>query len=149
MTAEEQFILEAIAVAASAREKGNHPFGAILVANDAIVLRAENTVNTGTNPTFHAERNLIEAALRAYSPADLNSMTLYSSAEPCVMCAGSIYWSGIRKVVFSVAGSTLDRLLGKSFVVPTKRLFTESHPRIHAEGPVLEARGLAVHEGFW
>jgi tRNA(Arg) A34 adenosine deaminase TadA len=145
----QKWIREAIMVAAGAREHGNHPFGAILVADDTVVLRCENTVNTSSNPTKHAERNLIDAALERFSPDELGEMTLYSSAEPCVMCAGMMYWAGIRSLAYSCSALRFDELFGETFVIPSHELFTHAHPPISSTGPILEEEGLEVHKDFW
>ncbi len=82
-----------------ARESGNHPFGAVLVLDGKIVLRAKNTVNTDRDPTAHAETNLMTKAIRNLSPEEIRRSTLYTSCEPCDMCTGKIYWAGIRSVI--------------------------------------------------
>jgi tRNA(Arg) A34 adenosine deaminase TadA len=145
----DRWIRDAIVVATAARKHGNHPFGAILVADDKVVLRCENTVNTSSNPTRHAERNLIDAALERFDPADLATMTLYSSAEPCVMCAGTMYWAGIRALAYSCSARRLNELFGETFVIPSAELFEHANPPINTMGPILEQEGLKVHEGFW
>ena len=81
----------AIDVAQLAREHGNHPFGAILVdENNEVLLQAENTVVTENDCTGHAETNLIRLATQHFSLEKLASCTLYTSTEPCAMCAGAI-----------------------------------------------------------
>ena len=80
---DEILLRRAIAVAASARAHGNHPFGAILVDPDgAILLEAENTVVTERDATGHAERNLMSTASQRFEPALLARCTMYTSTEP-------------------------------------------------------------------
>src|SRR5215208_1192535 len=87
-----------ISVAWQARENGNHPFGAVLVdERNRVVLQAENTVVTGRDATGHAETNLVRLATQQFLPEQLMHYTLYSSTEPCAMCAGAIYWSEIGR----------------------------------------------------
>ncbi len=91
-----KFIRLAIAVAQRARAHGNHPFGALLVdENGQILLEAENTVVTANDATGHAETNLIRLASKRYSPDFLAQCTLYTSTEPCAMCAGAIFWGNV------------------------------------------------------
>ena len=86
----------AISVARRAREHGNHPFGAVLVdESNHVLMQAENTVLTMHDPTCHAETNLVRLAAQNFPPEQLARHTLYSSTEPCVMCAGAIHWSQI------------------------------------------------------
>ena len=82
-------LTRAIELAADAREHGNHPFGSLLVDGDGnVVLEAENTVVTGRDCTAHAEQNLVRAAVSQFEPDRLATFTLYTSTEPCAMCAG-------------------------------------------------------------
>ena len=99
MSVDETLLLRAIQLARAARDGGNHPFGALLAGADGVVaLEAENTVVTGSDATGHAETNLVRLASRAHTRDELAAMSLYTSTEPCAMCAGAIYWSGIARV---------------------------------------------------
>ena len=84
-----QHLRRAIEVARQAREHGNHPFGALLVEHRGnVVLEAENTVRTDKDVTAHAETNLMRMASARFEPDFLERCTLYTSTEPCAMCAG-------------------------------------------------------------
>src|SRR5689334_19449343 len=108
MSSDEELLREAIAVARNARSNGNHPFGALLADRDGqILLRAENTVVTGSDATGHAETNLVRLASAAYPADQLGELILYSSTEPCAMCAGAIFWSGIGSVVYALPETAL------------------------------------------
>jgi tRNA(Arg) A34 adenosine deaminase TadA len=85
-----QFIAKAIDLALQARKRGNHPFGALLVLDEKVMMVAENTVNTDHDVTGHAEVNLVSLASNQFSPDALGKMVLYASTEPCAMCAGAI-----------------------------------------------------------
>ena len=96
----------AIDLARRSRERGNHPFGSLLVGpDDTVVLEAENTVVSERDVTGHAELNLVRAASARLDAPALGSHTLYASTEPCAMCAGAIYWSGIGRVVFALTSA--------------------------------------------
>ena len=146
---EEKFMQEAIDLAAQARENGNHPFGALLVLDGKVALTAENTVNTDHDVTHHAEMNLVSAAARQFSPDALSKMTLYTSTEPCAMCAGGIYWAGIRKVVYGCTAATLGEMAIGTFVVPCRDLFARGDEETVVVGPVMEETAVVVHLGFW
>jgi len=145
----------AITVAQQSRQHGNHPFGAILVGEDnRILLEAENTVVTGRDPTGHAETNLVRMASLDYSPEELASCTLYTSTEPCAMCAGAIHWSGIGRVVYALGEGDLYAMVGASpdhLLLPCREVFAHSQRPVEVIGPVLELgkEARAVHEGFW
>ena len=97
-----EFLREAIGLSREARAAGNHPFGALLVVDGAVVLRARNTVHTDDDPTAHAETNLVADAIRRLTREQIARSVLYTSCEPCAMCVGKIYWAGIRAVVYAL-----------------------------------------------
>ncbi len=145
----------AISVAWRARENGNHPFGAVLVnESDQSVLQAENTVVTGRDTTGHAETNLVRLASQQFSPDQLAQFTLYSSTEPCAMCAGAIFWSQIGRVVYALAETDLYAIIGPSpehLYLPCREVFAHSERRVEVHGPIaeLETEARAVHQDFW
>lgn len=139
----------AIEIARQARDRGNHPFGAVLAIDDHILLSAENTVNTEFNPIGHAETNLVIRAIRELSPEQLEQATLYTSCEPCAMCSGAIYWSGIRRVVYGLAAEELATLAGGDFLIPCRELFSRAADQVELIGPLLSEESRSVQEGFW
>lgn len=149
-----KFIRASIDVARKARDKGNHPFGAVLVDDRGqILLEAENTVVTERDSTGHAETNLIRLATGKYDSDFLSKCTLYASTEPCPMCAGAIFWGNVRRVVYGLSGSSFYNILGEdseeSLPLPCRELLSNGRKTIEVIGPVLEDEARAVHEGFW
>ena len=142
MTVHQELLARAIDIARQARVNGNHPFGALLADADAgVVLTAENTVVTESDPTGHAETNLVRLAGRGYSATELAALTLYSSAEPCAMCSGAIYWSGIGAVVYALAETALYEIIGDdpknpTLVLPCRTVFAAGQRPITVRGPV-------------
>ena len=137
----------AIALAVSAREKGNHPFGALLVGeNGGVLLEAENTNVTEGDVTAHAEMNLVRMASRKYSAETLARSTLYSSTEPCVMCAGAIYWASIGRVVYALSQQSLCEMAGTESMALSCRDVLAGKEAI---GPMLEEEARFPHAGFW
>jgi tRNA(Arg) A34 adenosine deaminase TadA len=145
----DRFVRHAIELARQARLAGNHPFGSLLVLDDAVVLTAANTVNTDRDPTAHAETNLIAAAIRRLDPAQLGRATLYTSCEPCAMCAGKMYWAGIRSVVYALPSEELTAFAGRDFLVPCRELFARAAATVQVTGPVLVDEARDVHRDFW
>ena len=147
----------AIAVARRARDKGNHPFGAILVdETGAVLLEAENTVNTDHDCTGHAETNLARLACRRFERSVLERCTLYTSTEPCAMCAGAIHWSGIGRVVFALSEEGLYALTSdganpdnETMTLPCREVFARCVRPVEVIGPLIEDEARRVHEGFW
>ncbi len=145
----EQFLKQAIGLAKSARDHGNHPFGALLVHNGKVILIAENLVNTSHDFTAHAELGLVREAKKKFSKEVLKESILYTSTEPCAMCAGAIVWSGINHVVYGSPTEILAELSNGSFIVPSRSLFEKAKREITCEGPFLEEEARQVHLGFW
>jgi tRNA(Arg) A34 adenosine deaminase TadA len=145
----------AIEVSKRARKGGNHPFGAVLVGPDGnILLEAGNSVNTEGDCTGHAETNLVRKASKAYDRDFLRSCTLYSSAEPCAMCSGAIYWSGIGRLSYALSEEGLLELTGDdpenpTFSLPCREVFARGQRRVEVEGPQLEDEAAEAHRGFW
>lgn len=145
---------EAIALSVSAVVHGNHPFGAVLVDADGVVVaRAENTVLTERDVTGHAETNLVRL-LGERTPEELAASTLVTSCEPCAMCTGAIYWAGIGRVVFGLPESALVELTGADAENPTLRLpcrqvLAAGQREVEVVGPLLIEEARAPHEGFW
>ncbi len=150
-----QHLRAAIAVAQRARAHGNHPFGAILVdAAHAVVLEAENTVVTEQDCTGHAETDLVRLASRRFTPAQLAGCTLYTSTEPCAMCAGAIHWSQIGRVVYALSEDDLYAIVGfapEQLRLPCRAVFAHSGRPVQVDdgGTALAEEARAVHAGFW
>ena len=114
-----------------------------------VVLTATNAIATDADPTAHAETNLVSMAIRQLSRDELSRATLYTSCEPCAMCAGKIYWAGIRAVVFGLSSQDLALLAGPDFLVPCRELFARAVEPVSVVGPVLADEARDVRAGFW
>lgn len=95
------FLLRAIEIADDGILKGCGPFGAVIVKDKIIISESTNRVVLNNDPTAHAEILAIRHASELLKNFDLDGCTLYTSCEPCPMCLGAIYWSGIKRVVYS------------------------------------------------
>src|ERR1700681_3640722 len=117
---DEHFLRRSFEVARRALTHGNHPFGAILVdQNSNVLIEAENRYMAADDGTAHAERLLATPACTTLSPEILRGATLYSSAEPCAMCAGAIYWAGIGRLVYGLSEHRLRAVTGNHPENPT------------------------------
>ncbi len=96
----ERWMLEALAEARKALEKGEVPVGAVVVYEGRVVGRGHNLVESILDPTAHAEIVAIQAAANRLVDWRLNDCTLYVTLEPCPMCAGAVVLSRIGRVVF-------------------------------------------------
>ena len=143
----------AISLAASAREHGNQPFGALLADETGhILLTAENTVITAEDASGHAELNLVRLASAQISRQALARATLYTSTEPCPMCAGAIFWSGIGQVVYVLSEDGLYAMTGdspESLKLACREVFARGGRPVEVLGPFMEEEAALVHQGFW
>jgi tRNA(adenine34) deaminase len=136
----------AIAASRDALEAGDMPFGATLVdAEGRLRWTARNDQNTKGDCTRHAETALVRDATVALGPAVLEGATVYASGEPCAMCAGAMYWAGVRRIVFAASQPEIGATLG-GLLLPIRTAQTlagASHP-VQVEGPLLGGEALAV-----
>ena len=88
-----------IELARQALERGDHPFGSVLVRDGAIFAEGRNRVNTKMDPMAHAESEAIREACKALETLDLSGTTIYASGEPCWMCSTVIRQVRIARVV--------------------------------------------------
>ena len=150
------FLRRAFALARQARDGGEHPFGCLLVGPDGTVLMEQGNgfAAEGRDMTAHAERLLATRASKAYAPEFLAGCTLYSSAEPCAMCAGALYWAGIGRVVYGQSEAGLRAETGShaenpTLDLPCRIVFAAGTRPIEVIGPLLEAEAAALQAGFW
>jgi tRNA(Arg) A34 adenosine deaminase TadA len=149
------FLRRSFEVARQATTHGNHPFGAILVSNQgAVLIEAENGYMPTHDGTAHAERLLATLACTTIDAAILSNATIYSSAEPCVMCAGAIYWAGIGRLVYGLSEHRLRELTGNhpenpTLDLPCREVFGSGQRSTEVVGPLLEDEAAAVHAGVW
>jgi tRNA(Arg) A34 adenosine deaminase TadA len=149
MAINEEHILQTYNLALNAQAKGNHPFGALLVLDSTVVLTAENTVFTDHDITRHAELNLVSMASKELDQDSVNRCVLYTSTEPCAMCTGAIYWSGISHIVYGCSAALLGEIAGGDFLIPCRDLFQFGTREIKVIGPILEDKGAEIHRNFW
>jgi tRNA(Arg) A34 adenosine deaminase TadA len=150
------FLRQAIELARSAREDGRHPFGALIVnqQGEAVVAARNNAVRPKGDPTQHAEMVACSQAAQLLGEAELARCTLYTSTEPCAMCAGAIYWIGIGRVVYALPETELLRYTGSheenpTLDLPCREVFARGGRSVSVVGPLLEHEASKVHEGFW
>ncbi|MEU6154278.1 nucleoside deaminase [Actinosynnema sp. NPDC047251] len=139
MPLNEQHLRRAIALATEARAGGNPPFGSLLVGPDGAVLAEErNSSLSDGDITAHPELKLARWAARELSPEVAAGTTMYTSCEPCGMCAGALARSGLGHVVFALSAEQLNGLkTGGGFAdVPT-------------EGPALYDEAAAAVAGYY
>ena len=135
---DERFLRQAIGLAAAGRAAGDAPFGSLLVGPDGSVLaEAHNTVRSDSDITAHPELKLARWAARELDQAAAAGTTMYTSCQPCGMCAGAIERSGLGRVVFALSDEQFARLRPSG-----------GRPPVRQEGPALFDEASAVVAGY-
>ncbi|MFF5865524.1 nucleoside deaminase [Pseudomonas sp. NPDC012596] len=147
---------QSIRLSEQSRERGRHPFAAIVAdASGRVIASAgNNSMPPEGDPTQHAELVAAALAAKALPPEALAECTLYTSAEPCCMCAGAVYWTGIGRVVYALSEHTLLGLTGAhpenpTFSLPCREVFARGQRDVSVHGPMLEDEAATAHDGFW
>jgi tRNA(Arg) A34 adenosine deaminase TadA len=147
-----EYLLQAVELARHARARGDHPFGAVLVTADGVVIPAMNSVNSERDPTGHAETNLVRLAAARLSAEQLRTSTLFTSTEPCAMCAGAIYWAGIGRMVFALSGHALVGMVAPgspALDLASRDVFAHAATTVDVVGPIDVPGAVEVHDGMW
>ena len=149
----EKHILSANEVAREAAQQGHHPFGAILVdADNETVLMSQRNIDT----VNHAESTLSRLAATKFSSEHLWQCTLYSTVEPCVMCAGTLYWANIGRLAYGMSEIQLLDFTGAhaenpTMNIPCRYVFKHSQKAIKVWGPLESVfdQIAELHQNFW
>jgi len=141
------------AIAQRALAAGHHPFGALLVGPDHETVLIEQGNVDSVN---HAEAVLARTAAANWTADELWHCTLYTTVEPCCMCAGTQYWANIGRVVYGMDERRLLALTGNhaenpTMDLPCREVFAHGQKAIRVLGPVpeVEAEIAALHLAFW
>ncbi|RDH79549.1 nucleoside deaminase [Mycolicibacterium moriokaense] len=144
------------ALAEQARQSGSAPYGALVAAADGTVVaeRGNTSALADGDPTQHAELTTTAEAWRVLGYDGMNQATLYASCEPCVMCSGAAYWTGIGTVVYGLSDRRLFEFTGDdpahtSFALPCRDILTHGSRPITVIGPLLEDEAAQAHQGYW
>ena len=112
---DEYFMLQALKEARKAFDEGEVPVGAVVVLDNKIISRGHNQVERLNDPTAHAEMISLTSAFNYLGSKYLPDASIYISIEPCLMCAGALYWSKINRVVY---GATDEKNGYCKYVIP-------------------------------
>jgi tRNA(Arg) A34 adenosine deaminase TadA len=148
---DEQHLRRAIALAQEAAARGDRPFGAVLAdPGGRALLEAANTQLTARDPTGHAELNLVREAVGRLGQGALAEATVYASGEPCAMCAGAVYWSGVSRLVFAIGAEAIYALTGhppEALRLGCREVLARGGRPVEVVGPLLEAEAAAAFRG--
>ena len=142
---DEKFMAEALKEAEKSANFDEVPVGAVIVKDGKIIARGHNLREKSNDPTAHAEIMAIRKACKKLKSWRLEGCTIYVTIEPCSMCAGTILWSRIQKIVYG-AKDPKGGALGSSY-----NLFEVKNINHHPEivGGVLEEKCSALMTSFF
>ena len=147
---DQTFMRAAIAASRAAMAAGNMPYGAVLVSPAGKQLfSAQNNQITSGDCTGHAETALVREATAALGADALRGATVYASGEPCAMCAGAMFWAGIRRVVFGIPQPVMAEVAGGDLLpIGCAAVLAGSTPPVVVEGPLLQDEAVAVLQEY-
>jgi tRNA(Arg) A34 adenosine deaminase TadA len=131
-------------LAREAAARGDEPFGSVLVRDDTVVMTESNRVNTESDIRRHPELDLAYRACNEFDPDERAEIVMYTSTEPCPMCAGGMARAGFEGVVYSVGGDEIAAFQGTE---PSTRA-SEILDDTRVVGPVLNEEGRQIHDDF-
>ena len=131
---------EALNEAKKAFDADEVPVGVVIVADNKIIARTHNLTERLIDVTAHAEMQAITSAANFIGGKYLNDCTLYVTLEPCLMCAGALYWSHLTKLVY---GASDDK---KGF---SKLSETVLHPKTVVVKGILEQECSGILKEFF
>lgn len=149
------YLRQAIALSRVAKARGNRPFGSIIVSADGVLLGQGFNSNGETGDcTAHAEVQAIRDACLRHGREVMQSATIYASGEPCVMCAGAIFWANVRRVVYGIDDQRLrvyrgERLDQRDVELSCRDVFRAAPFEVQCIGPSLIDEASEPHEGAW
>ena len=137
---DEYFMRDALREALTAFEKDEAPVGAVVVAVNRVIARAHNLVETLNDVTAHAEMQAITAAASYLGGKYLKECTMYVTLEPCLMCAGALYWAQITRIVYGAHDPKRGYTLNPS---------SPLHPATAVTDGILETECAALMSNFF
>ncbi|MBC7430694.1 MAG: nucleoside deaminase [Rubritepida sp.] len=153
---DEHFLRRAYRVALQARARGDRPFGAVVVEGDEILVEGGSKQgSSGGGPLAHSEMVALNLLLHTGIARErLARATIYSSGEPCAMCAAAIFYSGIGRVVYGLPAEAIAAARNAQphtagLGLSCRQVLQAAAAPIEVVGPLLEDEGAIAHEGYW
>ncbi|AFY58384.1 cytosine/adenosine deaminase [Rivularia sp. PCC 7116] len=141
---------EIMQMAIAEAEKSETPFGAVIVKDNEIVEKAGNTVESDADPSCHAEVNVLRKLTKRLKTAALESgYTLYSTCEPCAMCAATIFWAGVSEIVYGAGASDFEDDYNPNMInMSCEEVITKSPASIKIKSGILKEECKKLHSRF-
>ncbi|WP_066381423.1 nucleoside deaminase [Anabaena sp. CA = ATCC 33047] len=125
-------------------KKGDAPYGAVIVKDNQVVARAYNTVARDCDPSAHAEINVIRRLTTQINKFSLSGYSIYTTGEPCPMCAAACVWSGISEIVYGASITDLISLNQSQIHIYCEEVIAKSFSNITVTKGVLRQECMSL-----
>lgn len=125
-------------------KKGDSPYGAVIVKDDEVVAVAYNTVNRDKDPSAHAEINVIRSLTAKLQNLSLEGYSIYTTGEPCPMCAAACVWIGLSEIVYGASIEDLISANQSQINITCEEIIAKSFRNIKVTKGVLREECLAL-----
>ncbi|MBD2516789.1 nucleoside deaminase [Nostoc sp. FACHB-973] len=119
-------------------KKGDAPYGAVIVKDNEVVAVAHNTVKTDNDPSAHAEINVIRRLTAKLKNPSLEGYSIYTTGEPCPMCASACVWSGLSEIVYGASIEDLISVNQSQINISCEQVIAQSLIKIKVSKGVLK-----------
>ena len=125
-------------------KKGDSPYGAVLVKDNKVIAKGHNTVKQDSDPSAHAEINVIRSLTTRINNPSLEGYTIYSTGEPCPMCAAACIWTGISEIVFGASIQDLVLVKQAQINIPCEEILAKGFRKIKVTKGLLKQECLQL-----
>jgi tRNA(adenine34) deaminase len=131
-------------LALEAAKKGDAPYGAVIVKNNEVVAVAHNTVKQDCDPSAHAEINVIRSLTAKLKNPSLEGYSIYTTGEPCPMCATACVWTGISEIIYGASIQDLVSVNQSQIDISCEEVIAKSFRNIKVTRGILKNECLAL-----
>lgn len=125
-------------------KKGDSPYGAVIVKDDEVIALAHNTVKTDSDPSAHAEINVIRSLTTKINNPYLEGYIIYTTGEPCPMCAAACVWTGISEIVFGASIQDLIEVKQSQINISCEEIIAKGFRKIKVTKGILKEECLKL-----
>jgi tRNA(adenine34) deaminase len=119
-------------------KKGDAPYGAVIVKDNEVVAVAHNTVTRDNDPSAHAEINVIRSLTAKLKNHSLQGYSIYTTGEPCPMCATACVWSGLSEIVYGASIQDLIAVNQSQISISCEEVIAKSFRKIKVTKGILK-----------
>lgn len=131
-------------IALEEAKKGDSPYGAAIVKDNEVVAKGFNTVRRDSDPSAHAEINVIRSLTTKINSPYLEGYTIYTTGEPCPMCATACVWTGVSEIVYAVSIQDLMEFKQSQINISCEEIIAKSFRNIKVTKGLLKEECLAL-----